>query len=426
MNKRALLFWIATLLLVAVPATTALAQDNPWPGSGEPLQVSPSDQARQVSLSLQDGHLALAWAGTDTQPGIFISEHQPTMWTNPYIVTQAAGSRFPSLIHNSDDQLLIAWLEGEDAGQLMEMDVASGVTQTVAANIYGDAFPHLVAAPGGEHIVYAAAASENNQTKADLYHTYRSAGQATWPNPTVVITRAQVQPGDVGGVWYPRAAVDADDGHLHLVWEQTTETISRTVWYISGVPVSGNINWGTPQQLSPLGQLAVRPDVKVDPNGVVHVVWSEIAEGTETRPDEQYVNYRRFTGSAWSATKRIDPLPAETNVLYPTKTIPRLAVGSEQLCTSWHAYRGETGKEDVLVRCSKNDGLSWDTTFNVSENNNALSLFPALQMDADDELYLAWHELIVGLTGPDQYQGAYFRTGHAEFRVFLPLVMRSK
>ncbi|MFP4346094.1 MAG: hypothetical protein ACLFU8_15465 [Anaerolineales bacterium] len=423
MNKRVLLSWIVTLLLVAAPAATVLAQDSPWPGSGESLQVSPSDQARQVSLSLQDSHLALAWAGTDIQPGIFISERQPTMWTSPDIVTQAAGSRFPSLTHDGAGDLLIAWLEGEDAGQVMQMDVATQVTQTIASDIYGDAFPHLLVAPGGEHIVYAAAEIEANRTKTDLYHTYRPAGQDTWPGPTVVITRAQVQPGEPGGVWYPRAAVNTTDGRLHLVWEQTTQTISRTVWYISGAPVSGNVSWGTAQQLSPQGQMAVRPDVKMDANGVVHVVWSEIAEGTEASPLQQFINYRRLSGSTWSAAKRIDPTAVSVNYLYPTKATPRLALGSEQICAAWHGYRGETGKEDILLRCSKNSGLSWDTTFNVSENRNALSLMPAIQMDTDDELYVAWQDLTVG---PITYWGAYFRTGRAEFRVYLPLVMRSK
>jgi len=274
------------------------------------------------------------------------------------------------------------------------------------------------------HLVFAGAALQENATKGDLYYASRFLNQATWGTPTLVVTRAQVMPQDVGGIWYPRLALTDAGQQIHIVWEQTTETISRTVWYISGQRQGGGVTWQAPFQVSPVGQMAVRPSIVTGDDDQVHIAWSEIAEGTESKPVEQYINYRRVSDGTWSAPTRIDPEPVKVNTLFPTKSSPQVAVCGTQVCVAWHGFRSDqSNKEEISVRCSKNGGLSWRSTFNVSESSDALSLFPALQVDSSKQVHVAWQDITVG---PVVYKGAFYRMGTLDFKVFLPLVVRNR
>ncbi len=427
MSKTACNSLLLTLALALLPLGVVLAADLPWPDREPALQVSPSEHAaRHSSLVEREGALALAWAGTEEAVGIYVTREVAGAWGGEvYTVSQAAGSRNPTLVMGETGALSVLWLEGDSLAQnrIRQADIGAGTNHTlhtVIEGIYGEIFPHLKLHSDGAHLVFAAGLDAAYRTQGDLYYAFRSGNTGAWETPTVVITRAQVRPDEAGGVWRPRVALESNPDRIHIVWEQTTETISRTVWHVAGTRNGTGVTWGAPQQVSPDGQLAVRPDLLVL-DGELHVVWSEIAQGTNASPEAQYINHRRHTGTQWSpAIRRVDAEPVGSNKLFPTAVAPRIAAGGDQLCVAWPGYRGASGQEEILVSCSKSGGLSWNPPLNVSADPDHLSLSVSLQVDQTGELHLAWQRTSVGPT----YHGIFYRGGRAEFRVYLPLVLR--
>ncbi len=424
--------WLVIVcLFLLAPAVVVLAEDLPWPGGMDPVRVSPYEEARRPSLALASGKTALAWYGADAHAGIYVSEWSGAWNSGASVrtITTSSESKFPSLVYSGTQQLLVAWLEGagpNDPNTIFHQEVGKPAPVAVMPSVYGEAAPDQAVGSKALHLAFAAAQSKEYATQMDLYYVQRALNTTTWGAPTVVFTRSQVTREDVGGIWSPQMALTQVDQTqtVHLVWEQTTATISRTVWYVQGTQQGSSVVWQSPVRLSPAGQMAVRPSIVADADDQIHVVWSEIAAGTEAIPTAQYINYRRLFNGVWSSPTRIDPDPISINTLFPTKSTPQIAVSGDQICVAWHGYRGTgSSKEDIFLRCSRNGGLSWEYTFNVSEDADALSLFPTLQMDALKQVHVAWQNITVG---PVTYKGAFYRMGTVDFRVLLPVVLRNK
>ena len=78
------------------------------------------------------------------------------------------------------------------------------------------------------------------------------------------------------------------------------------------------------------------------------------------------------------------------------------------------------------MRCSQDEGESWQFLVNVSESTQKLSIFPTVRVDSEGQVHVTWAEFVlpIGTTKwePDDF---YYRTGTSDVkRIFLPLVMR--
>lgn len=434
---------IVTFALVC--ATAVYAADAGWGLEGAPASVNLSNTGdmRQPALALgADQRIAVAWSSmgvTAAPKGIFmaVGTGQPGTAT-ALVATGTQDAWAPDLAYRSDNQLVAAWVQGSFPypGAIMQENVGIETPRTVFTPTYGYTTPRLLVGADRLHMFFASASTANEFSKGDLYYTYRRFSDAQWIAPTVVITRSQANP-PYGGIWYPHAALSQDKTVVHLVWEQTAGTVAVIgVWYVRGVwqPAQQQFGWGPLIRLSPTTKNGVRPKVAVDGADRVHVAWVEQDFTTFPGVTLQYINYRRFEGGQWEPPLaqlglRLDPTPVQVNTYRPTWSTISLDAQGNALCVAWHGYRadpGVSGNEEILMRCSKTGGRSWDARItNASETPDRLSLFPTLKMTTSGQLHLAWEEHQGGHLYTTNYDAQYRQGPVPRERVYLPLVMKA-
>ncbi len=395
--------------------------------------VSQTGEVANVALAVGEGAKAVAWwvrgASGDRRGDLILARYGGNGWVTE-TVTTTLETRWPSLVY-SGTQLSVAWVQGRwyDQPTCMEATVweqdPSGRVRPVIQSVYGaDWFrPRLQKGADGMHMVFAATPISTQLGNEDLYYARRPWNSENW-SVTVVVTHDQVATGRTGGIFYPDIAVQGNT--IHAVWEQRNSTqspITYTIWYISGTVGDGNPQWGTPMPLSPPDQNGQRPAVAADGNGRVHVVWTDYMTDTE-----QYVQYRRWEGGAWTAAQRLSgDEPLKVNIIRPTVVWPTVAARGNRVCVAWHGFYPEAveAMEEIYLRCSADGGTTWGPVMNVSQSPDKLSLFPVVAVGADGAVHLAWEEFQGGsnyFTGYD----AMYAQGPSEVRqVFLPLVLRS-
>ncbi len=453
MNKRVVGLLIAFLLAGALVASISAAAGNgdPWVGAQPAVKVSPDDNVLDESyLTLgPDNRVAVIWSHAEAPHGVFMAQTLGSGWTVTTVASSGNLETWNPVVAYSGTQRIAAWAQGEKRDvrttprALMQKDEGLAA-QTIITPVFGNIEIGLVVAPTGMHMIFAATTNTSRTviTKFpwDLYYTHRYLTETAWAAPTVIITHAQVietpVPNMTTSIWEPRLAANSDGTQLHVVWQQEqrvttqdpinpTTSFTLTTWYISGTWQSGHMNWATPQQVSPPAQkYTIRPNVAVGPTGKVHIVWTELIVGKEgvTKPDEQYINYRQVGGPA---AVRISDAAIKVNNQKPTRTAATIAGRGNRLCVAWHGfYTGD--KEEIVMNCSPNEGMTWSGLINVSETPTRYSFFPVARIDAQNQVHIAWTEfgLVDTVIIP---KGLYYRTGTSNVtRVFLPLILRKK
>jgi hypothetical protein len=425
-------------LLIILSATAILALDPTWDEAGVSINLSQSGDAKPPTLALgPDGEVAVAWGGNG-EKHIFLARHDGENWNTTVLTpTEETDTWNPNLVYTGT-QLLAAWMQtGATGNDVMQYDVDIGMSpQRIITSVYGIIFPRMAVNTEGIHMIFAATHDPNMSSKGDLYYTYRAAGTSTWITPTVVITHAQASAPNDGGIRFPTLALSPDGQSLHIVWEQIIALaedpyIQYTVWYVSGTWNFGEqqFHFGSPMQLSEAARNAVLPAIAVDEADRVHVTWIELYGGSVTHPEGQYVNYRRLASSQWTPAIRVDPVHVIINGTKPTWSMAAVDTRGDTLCVTWHGYRGnlgDSGKEEVLLRCSRNGGQSWDPmTVNVSNTPDRFSFCPDIHMDETGRIHIVWQEHQGGPDLNTNYD-AYYRVGTLpHIRIYLPLVLRT-
>lgn len=440
---------IAIAYTTAASTTEVLANDIGWEQDGAQTRVnlSNSGDIRQPAIAINtDGEVITVWsnAGVSADRGIFfaIGAGQPMTPSTALYLSESYGEDAwaPDVTYHGGD-LYAAWVQGDFPypGALMQQDGLTGTLYTIMDPVYGYTTPRLLADSDRLFMFFASAENGNDWSKADLYYTYRLFTVGEWVTPTIIITRSQANP-PLGGIWYPHAALSADSSTAHLVWEQTAGTLAiRGVWYTQGIwqAAQQDFAWAPLTRLSPTDQESVRPKIAVDGANRVHVAWIEqqvVPTGVGTQATMQYISYRRFEDGQWvppleQPAQRLDPVPVQVNTYRPTWSNIAIDARGDTICIAWHGYRGDpgvSGQEEILLKCSQDGGEEWNfQTTNASETPEALSLFPALRLDANAHIHLAWEEHQGGLIYTTNYDTAYRQGPLPKLHVYLPLIMRA-
>jgi len=439
MKRSAFALFIAIGLFLSVHLTLKAAYEDPaWSHGEAPRQLSANEgYNRYSSMALSDqGTIGVVWArlspsdmsGTGTR-WLTLTQRTADAWGPAITVRQAITNIIaPALVYQGTDWH-VAWIEGKPPGASRLLASSAGQTtpQVVHTNLYLYPAPMLAHAANGVHMVYAASSSSSELDRGNIYYTFYPNGGNAWTTPTLLITSSQViTPGVPGSIWRVRMATNPTGTEIHLVWEQHIYAVKTAyeVWYVKGTCNNGNVVLGTPKRLSPSGQFASYPDIALDRQGGVHVVWTEMLEPL-TNPVGQYINYRKNLGTGWSIPTRIDSQMAVASNLNPTYIQAALAAGSQRICVAWHGSRDKNNKEELLLTCSPNRGESWQTTVNVSNTPEQLSLFPSIIIDAQEIVTMNWLESRTTNWLYD-YE-VYVRHEKARlFKLYLPITLRNK
>lgn len=419
--------FLAIILALLAAGTTWAAIG--WPAE-EQVNVSQSGEVAHVALAVSnEGQPAAAWWVKIEERGdgggnLILARSTGSGWTTE-TVTTTLQSRGPSLAY-SGTALFLAWALGEQytqpatafGGRIWEWGEQGTrpVTETI---FYGDENwfrPRLKIGQDGLHLAFAAAVTSTKESPRHLFYAYRPFGSESW-SVTVAITSAQVGPGKV---FFPDLAVG--NGEMHLLWEQ--RVISSSIYYVSGTMGANGPIWATPVRLSDENKNSQQPAIAVDGTGRIHVAWTEWSSETK-----QKVLYRLFEGEAWTSEQFLSEEVLKVNQLRPTVVWPAIAARGERVCVAWHGFYPTDAPytvEEIFLRCSKDGGHTWGPLFNVSRSPGQLSLFPAIAIDADGRVHLAWEEFQGGNNYFYNYDAIYVRGPSEVYPVFLPLVMRNR
>ena len=150
--------------------------------------------------------------------------------------------------------------------------------------------------------------------------------------------------------------------------------------------------WTEPINISNLGGYSMDPDMVIDHNGVIHVVWSY--KITSTHWLIMY-NYSEDDGLSWS-----EPLDLLQNTdLWMAQ--PHIACDSKNrlYLTYTHDYHGWT-PEGRLIKMLTCDGHQWGEPITASEGMPG-SHYNNIIIDHNDRIYVFWDH---GPSGDDFYR----------------------
>jgi len=240
---------------------------------------------------------------------------------------------------------------------------------------------------GNTYAVWGDARSGNNW---DIYFSHTISGGDWSANE-----RVDNGVGD-SNVWYPSIAVDSS-GNLYAVWKD--ERGGDSDIYFSYRPSGGT--WQPDVRVDSGGtSTAGSPDITVDSNGNIYVVWEDYRNGNF----DIYFSSSSSPAGPWSSDERIDNGPSNKNAYGPV-------IGSDSygnLYCVWRDYRDALD----LYFSYRLFGENW--SYNERVNTSGSTHYPAIAVDPSGNSHLAWHD---GSSGnKDIYysyrpSGSYWGTG---------------
>ncbi|HXS33957.1 MAG TPA: PKD domain-containing protein [Solirubrobacterales bacterium] len=234
-------------------------------------------------------------------------------WTEPLSISQAGlvGSE-PQVAIDAAGNTTVVWVSGSSPNRNIRSAYrpASGpweASNSLLAGILDCHDPQLAVNPAGAALVVA----DCDAGAAGMNSSYRASAGGSWVQSVV--------PGSTSGV-EPRLALD-NAGNAVVVWEKTNNTVQS-----SYRPAAGG--WAAALQASPIGAVALNPQVAISPTGMAWAIWRHKLNRKAGDPVITVEAIRRQGSAAWSAPTLRDL------TLAPSETAP-VAEGEPQI--KWNA-----------------------------------------------------------------------------------------
>ncbi len=218
-------------------------------------------------------------------------------------------------------------------------------------------------APEGSRIAVSGANvytvwSDQTENSLDIFFRRSTDGGATWKSAKVLQFNA-------GSSEHPQIAVSGSN--VYVVWEDKTPAPGiYDIFYMRST--DSGATWGPRVNLSNNAGHSHHPQIAVS-GANVYVVWIDATTPPDATLSSLSLLMRRSadSGATW---KSIQTLRSDVSA-----TIPDLAVSGPNVYVTWSEDNGEW--PDVFFRRSNNDGATWTTARNIS-NNQGESIFSQL------------------------------------------------
>jgi hypothetical protein len=170
-------------------------------------------------------------------------------------------------------------------------------------------------------------------------------------------------------------AIDVDsNNHIYVVWYD--ETPGNNEIYFS-TSIDGGSTW-TQKRLTYNSGGSFYPDIAVDSNNHIHVVWLDDTSGN----NEIYYKKSTSGGATWARHKRLTWNSGNSSW-------PRMAIDSNSyIHVVWHD--DTPGQAEIFYKRSTKSGTTW-TTRRLTHNSGD-SWFPSITTDSDNSIHLAWRD----------------------------------
>jgi hypothetical protein len=217
------------------------------------------------------------------------------------------------------------------------------------------------------HIVW----NEGAHGNPEIYHKKSTNGGLMWSKSKRITWTS-------GESMYP-AITTYSGNSVHVVWQDDTPG-HIAIYYRRSL--DGGNTWGKTKRLNWYSEYSKNPDITVDSNHRIHVLWEKQIPGNSE------ILYKKSLdgGATWMSTQRLTWNSGDSgspNILTDS---------SDTLHMFWDDE--SSGDADIYYKKSTNAGSSW-TTKRLTWNADS-SLWPAATIDSSNKLYLVWHDLAPG------------------------------
>ena len=235
---------------------------------------------------------------------------------------------------------------------------------------YGSFDPDMAIGPDGHiHVVWPDYSRLGSFDWRDILYAVYDGYE--WSEPV------QVSAYDTTYSYTCHIAVDST-GRPHVVWNHRAVFIDADIYY-AALTDSG---WIEPLNLTTHYSTSATPDIAIDGNGNIHVVWADYYYGNYD------IFHRYFNGNMWTDFVNVSNDPIDS-------AWPQIGADSENnLHMTWEQLSG--GGIDCEILYSLFNEISWSPSQNISQNPALQSTDPDIALDSFDNPHIVWRQTIGG------------------------------
>jgi len=334
------------------------------------------DSARP-SIVADGSKIYLVWYdGTPGNYEIFFikSTSSGATWQTAKRLTNTTGESYNPEIAVSDANVYVVWQDDTlGTGNIyFRKSTDSGTTWQTAkrlTNNIGDCWSPSIAASGSNvYVVWQDDAPGNEE----IYFRKSTDGGATWQSKMRLTNNTGVS-------LIPEIIVNGSN--VYVVWYDNTFGGNYDVYLRKSTDYG--VTWQTQKRLTNnIGDSSI-PNIAFSGSNV-YVVWCDATPGNY----EIYLRKSKDGGATWQTAKR---LTNNTGGSYS----PVIAASGTNVYLVWYDYTEySTGFTEIYFRKSTDDGATWQTTENLT-NNTGWSYDPVLAVNSSN-VYVFWSDLTPG------------------------------
>ena len=181
--------------------------------------------------------------------------------------------------------------------------------------------------------------------------------------------------------------------HIYVVYEGAGKGTKLPDIFFSR-STDGARSWSVPGHVCTTNGISSDPDIAVESNGAIDVVWSDTTVGDKT-PD---IYFARSTdeGTTWSKPVDISKSPGAS-------LVPAIATAPDNsIHVVWQDKTTGEQSPDIFYVSSPDPGKAWPAPVNVSRTPGASS-DPVIDVGSDGVIHVAWADTSSGEDRPDIY-----------------------
>jgi len=410
--RRFLPLSLGALVIIGIPLVAfSLVQASPGPGApahwsaARNISESPDGIAGPRIGVDSNGHLHLIWIDDRTGSGDLYytqSTDGGTTWSAFESITTTVESWPGDMAIGPDGTVHVAWVdvEGTKSHRLKYGRRESAENWSDSDVEAGLALPPDPAmGVDGNYIYIVWQKRVGEQDNPNIWYGHKAITGTIWTTQWITDT-------DVSSL-APDVAMDGN-GNVHVVWQEQVN--DGTIWYSKG-SWSGTFGWSAPITVSESLTGCVTPAIAVGSDDYVHIVW-----GQYISDDEQYVYYAGLPHHITPAKVFTEAVGVSTEA--PTYLYPRVAIrGDSEVHVVWHGKRATDITDQIWYAVSENKGNSWSSPIKISREPTRQALAPDIALDEKTE-HVVWQ----GKEGAI-YQVMYSRG--FPYAIYLPVVTKS-
>ena len=369
------------IIIIGVFLFIQLGSAQTWEGTKRLTWTSGYSDSVEAAVDSND-YIHLIWVDeTPGNPELYYrkSTDGGTTWTTKRLTWTSGDTSRPSLAIDSNNHLYLVWFDDTPGNDEIhyKRSTNGGASWTTKRLTWNSGYSSLpsIAVDSNNHIYMIW--QDDTSGNGEIYYKKSTNGGTSWTQQRLTWNS------DFSGG--PQIAIDSNN-HFNLVWHDNTPGNVELHFKRS---TNGGTSWITQRCTWNSGN-SYYPDIAVDSNNHIYVVWYDLTPGDS----EIYFKKSTNGGTSWSQQRLTWLSDSSYNPSITTDT-------SNYIHVVWKEKN--PGNHEIYYKRSTNGGTSWTTkrlTFSSGGSNN-----PKVVTDSSNHIYVFWSDSTPGISE------IYFRKG---------------